>query len=461
MTSVAAPRLRQAMGLGDLLLFFVVTGFHVRWVAAAAAAGPATILLWIVATLTFYVPLVACVLELSSRYPQEGGMYLWTKRAFGPFAAFMTGWTYWTSNAPYFSTLLYFTAGSALFVAGDAFSGLASEPAWYLTFATVALVLATALNYVGLDVGKWLHNAGAIGTWVPAMVVMVLGLVVWTRSGSATSFDLPSLVPGADLGGAVFLASIVFTLVGAESASFLGDEVKDARINIPRALRLAGPLIAVTYIVATVSLLVALPQAEIGALDGILTMIRTVEARLGLSGITPAVALLITIGGLGMCGAWVATAARIPFVAGVDRYLPAAFARVHPRFQTPHVALVVQGLAALVFIVLGQAGTSVSGAYAALVSMCLIPTYLPFLFLFAAWLRLQREPAGPGVARFPGGTPAVRALATAGFLTTAASLVLAVIPPAGEPNKPLALAKIVGLSALSIGVGVWLYSRRR
>ena len=75
-------QLRQAMGPRDLLLFFVVTGFHVRWVAAAAAAGPSTIAVWILACLTFYLPLVACVLELSSRYPQEGGMYLWTKRAF-------------------------------------------------------------------------------------------------------------------------------------------------------------------------------------------------------------------------------------------------------------------------------------------------------------------------------------------------------------------------------------------
>jgi len=446
------------MGPGDLLLFFVVTGFHVRWVAAAAAAGPGTIVVWIVACLTFYLPLVACVLELSSRYPQEGGMYVWTKRAFGPFAGFLTGWTYWTSNAPYFPTLLYFTAGSALFVAGDRLRGLADEPAWYLGFSLVGLSLATALNLVGLDVGKWLHNAGAVGTWVPAVVVIVLGLVAWARFGSATAFDGPSLVPGTDLGGAVFLAAMVVTLVGAETASFLGDEIREARTSIPRALRLAGPLITGTYVLATVCLLLALPQSETRALDGILTMIATVEARLGLAGITPVVALLITIGGLGMCGAWAATTARIPFVAGVDHYLPAAFGRVHPRFHTPHVALVVQWLAGLVFVVLGQAGTNVAGAYAVLVSMCLIPTYLPFLFLFAAWVRLQREPAGPAVARLPGGALTVRVLATLGFVTTAASLALAVVPAASEPNKPLAVAKILGLTVLLIGTGIGLYA---
>jgi glutamate:GABA antiporter len=446
------------MGPRDLLLFFVVTGFHVRWVAAAAAAGPSTIAIWIVACLTFYLPLVACVLELSSRYPQEGGMYLWTKRAFGPFAGFLTGWSYWTSNAPYFATLLYFTAGSALYIAGDRLRALANEPAWYLGFALVGLTVATVLNLIGLDVGKWLHNVGAIGVWVPALVVIVLGLVAWARFGSATRFDGPSLVPGADLSGAVFLASMVFTLVGAEAASFLADEVQDAKTSIPWALRLAGPLITGTYIVGTVCLLLALPQREISALDGILTMIGTVSERLGLSGITPVMAVLITVGGVGMCGAWVATAARIPFVAGVDRYLPEAFGRVHPRFRTPHVALLVQGLAALVFVVLGQAGTTVAGAYAALVGMCLIPTYLPFLFLFAAWARLQREPAGPDVVRVPGGAAAVWVLATLGFVATAASLALAVVPAASEPNKPLAVAKVIGLTVVLLGLGVVIYA---
>jgi glutamate:GABA antiporter len=451
------------MGRRDLLLFFVVTGFHVRWVAAAAAAGPSTIAIWILACVTFYLPLVACVLELSSRYPQEGGMYLWTKRAFGPFPAFLTGWSYWASNAPYFATLLYFTAGSALFVAGDRLRFLADKPGWYLGFAVVGLTIATVLNLVGLDVGKWLHNVGALGVWVPALVVIALGLASLIRFGSATSFDLPSLVPGADLSGAVFLASMVFTLVGPEAASFLGDEVEDARTSIPWALRLAGPVITGTYVVATVCLLFALPQREIGALDGILTMIRTVGERLGLSGITESMALLITIGGVGMCGAWIATAARIPFVAGVDHYLPESFGRVHPRFHTPHVALLVQGLAALIFVVLGQAGTTVAGAYAALVSMCLIPTYLPFLFLFAAWARLQREPARPAVPRLPGGAATVWVLATLGFVTTAASLALAVVPQASETNKPLAVAKVIGLTVVLLGLGaaIYLVNRKR
>src|SRR5918911_93398 len=114
----STPALRRVMRFGDLLLFYVVTGFSLRWIAPAAAAGPSAIVVWIGAALVFYAPLVLSTLELSSRYPEEGGMYVWSKRTFGPFAGFLTGWTYWACNLPYYPALLYFAAGNALFLGG-------------------------------------------------------------------------------------------------------------------------------------------------------------------------------------------------------------------------------------------------------------------------------------------------------------------------------------------------------
>src|SRR5450432_4689543 len=101
------------MGFRDLVLFYLVTGVSLRWIATAAAAGPSSIVIWIGAFLVFYTPLALSVIELSSRYPEEGGIYVWSKRAFGPFAAFITGWSYWGSNLPYFPGILYFAAGNA------------------------------------------------------------------------------------------------------------------------------------------------------------------------------------------------------------------------------------------------------------------------------------------------------------------------------------------------------------
>ena len=107
-----APELRRTLGFRDLVLFYLVTTFSLRWIATAAAAGPSALVIWVIAALGLFVPLVFTVLELSSRYPDEGGMYVWSKRAFGPFAGFITGWTYWATNLPYFPGLLYFAAAN-------------------------------------------------------------------------------------------------------------------------------------------------------------------------------------------------------------------------------------------------------------------------------------------------------------------------------------------------------------
>ena len=87
-------RPKRVMGFRDLLLFYVVTGISLRWIATAAAAGPSAIVIWIGAWLAFYIPLALSVIELSSRYPNEGGLYVWSKRAFGDFSGFMAAWTY-------------------------------------------------------------------------------------------------------------------------------------------------------------------------------------------------------------------------------------------------------------------------------------------------------------------------------------------------------------------------------
>ena len=150
-------------------------------------------------------------------------------------------------------------------------------------------------------------------------------------------------------------------------------------------------------------------------------------------------------------------------MAGIDRFLPKAFGDLHPTWRTPYVALLVQAAIAGLFVFLGQAGTSVHGAYDALVSMGIIAYFIPFLFMFAAMIVLQREPAGADVIRVPGGKPVATLLAATGFIVTAVSIVLACIPPDEEPNKTLAVVKVVGSSAILVGVGaiVYLLGRRR
>ena len=123
----------------------------------------------------------------------------------------------------------------------------------------------------------------------------------------------------------------------------------------------------------------------------------------------------------------------------------------------------MQAAIAGLFVFLGQAGTSVRGAYEVLVSMAIIAYFIPFLFMFAAMIKLQREPAGPDVMRVPGGRRVAVALAALGFLTTAVSIVLACVPADEEPNKTLAVVKVVGSSLVLVALGavVYLAGRRR
>jgi glutamate:GABA antiporter len=179
--------------------------------------------------------------------------------------------------------------------------------------------------------------------------------------------------------------------------------------------------------------------------------------RVGWFGIVPVVAFLITISNLGALGAWLAVSARLPFVAGLDRYLPAAFARVHPRWGTPYVALLVQSAVGVIFVFLGQAGTSVYGTYEILVSMGIITYFIPYLFVFASLIRLEREPASAGVMRIPGGRPAAIALGALGLATTLVTIICAVIPAEEEPHKILAVLKVAGLTGLLLAAGVFVF----
>ena len=170
-TTPAPPGLRRVLTFRDLVLYYLVTGFSLRWIATAAAAGPSALVIWVIAALGLFVPLVFTVLELSSRYPEEGGFYVWSKRAFGPFAAFITGWTYWGSNLPYFPGLLYFAAANALFIGGPSWQAWSSNSVYFIAVAMTGLVIAVTMNVVGLNVGKWLNNVGGITRWLATLIL--------------------------------------------------------------------------------------------------------------------------------------------------------------------------------------------------------------------------------------------------------------------------------------------------
>jgi amino acid transporter len=445
------------MGFVDLVMFYVVTGISLRWIATAASAGPSSIVIWIGAWLFFYVPLALSVIELSCRYPQEGGLYIWSKRAFGDFSGFMSGWTYWTSNLSYFPSVLYFAASNVLFMGGNRVAHLSNSKVYYMLFAIGVLVVITTMNVVGLNRGKWLHNVGSFGMWVPVAILVVMGVYAWRTFGSATSFSPSHLVPSTHLKDVLFWGVITFAICGCESASMMGDEIKDPRRTLPRALLLAGVVVTFCYVGGTVAILLALPSSEVNDLQGIMQAISKTALRLGWFNLIPISAALIALSNVGAASGFLAAVARIPFVAGIDHFLPASFGKLHPRWGTPHVSLITQALVASLLVFLGQAGTSIKGAYDVLVSMSIIGAFVPYLYLFAAMFKLQKEPAPPGIFRVPGGKSVARFVACVGFITTLLTIVASLLPSPDEANQILAVIKIVGITAVTIGTGWLIY----
>jgi glutamate:GABA antiporter len=452
------------MGFRDLVLFCVVTGVSLRWIAAAASIGPSSILIWLSAWLFFYVPLALSVIELSSRYPAEGGLYVWTKKAFGEGPGFIAAWTYWNSNLPYFPAVLYFAASNVLFLRPN-WQRYSHSPQYFVIFSVSVLSALTFINLVGMNFAKWSYNTGALSMWIPALMVVGMGFIAWVRFGSATSFHGSAMLPIPHLRQMIFWSTLIFAFGGCETASFLAGEIKNPRRTIPRALLIAGFTIAFCYILGTFCVLLALPSAEATNLDGLVQAIERTSERLGLHGVTSTAAALIAISNIGAAAAFLAAAARLPFVAGIDGFLPAIFGRVHPRWHTPYASVLAQGLIGIAFVFLGQAGTSVKGAYDVLVSIGVITYLVPYLFVFAALVRVQGEPTGADVILVPGGKPAAISIAIVGFCTTMFAILLSLIPSPEEPHKILVTVKVLGAASVLIGLGMVVYwvgkSRRR
>jgi glutamate:GABA antiporter len=451
------PRLKRALRFRDLTLFYIITGLSVRWAATAAAAGPGALVVWVFALVGFFIPLAASVMELSSRYPQEGGLYVWTREAFGDFSGFMAAWMYWMSNLPYFPSVLYFGAGSLLFAAGARGHALAASPTYFMSFAVGWLAIITLINIVGLDAGKWLNNVCSTGSWLPIVILAVLAAFSTAKFGSATHFSVATMTPHLSLKNAVFWSTIFFAFGGCETGSFMAEEIENPRKVIPRALLVGGSVLAVGYMLGTAALLVAVPSGELSGVDGFMHGVAVLCGRFHVGWLMVIMAGLLALNAVGGAASYLSSTSRLPFVAGIDLYLPPVFGRVHPRFRTPWVAIGVYGLAGIVVAALGQAGTTVRGAYDVLVSMGIITFFIPYLFLFASMIRLQNRPAGPEVQRVPGRRPMALLLSTLGLLSTVATIVLSVIPTEEEPNKPLAVAKVLVSTAVLIGSGALLF----
>jgi glutamate:GABA antiporter len=468
-TTVAAPEttihaLPRAMGLRDLVLFNIVAILSLRWFATAAAAGPSSVSLWILAGLLFFVPMGLAVSHLSSRYPNEGGIYFWTKRSFGEGHGFLCGWCYWVNNILYYPNLLMSTAVVGTYVIGRGGSGLESSWGYVLPATLAALWLAVGFNIVGLKTGRWLQNLGAIGAYLPGIILVSLGLYAALTRPPATPMSVRALVP--DLGDWSSLnlwASIAFAYAGLELCAVLGDEIRDPRRTLPRSILIAAPLIAFLYIAGTVSILWLIPSSEVNIVSGFLQALAAGEndAGLALAWLAPAAAAMYVIGNIGGVGAWLTGPARVAFVIGLDRYFPPAFGKVHPRWKTPYVAILTQAVLASLFLlvsVLGR-GTTVERAYLVILDTMLLVYFIPYIYLFLCFLTDRLRGTDSVIGAVSRAQAAVIGLS--GLSLTLLAMIIATVPPGGTDDPWLFRLKVIGGAGLFVLLGCAVYLRGR
>jgi len=459
---VASPAtyLKRGLGVWDLTWLSVVAIANLNVVPVVAASGPTTIWLWFGAILLFFLPQGISVIELSRRFPAEGGIYVWTKEVFGDFHGFLCGWCYWTANMFFIPTLLFYLLGLITYIGGPALARLAENPLFFGILTISLLWLTTLANVLGIGVGKWVNNFGGLGTLFAAVVLIALGTVCVFKFGislPAGSFRVQRI----DSNLISSFAVICFGLVGLELGCVMGDEIRDPNRSVPRGVFYGGVLSALLYVGATLALLLTVRQSDTKVLQGVLQAVDKMTSRLTVNWILLPLALLIAISVIGSTSAWLSGSARILFVSGIDRYLPKIFAKLHGKYQTPHIALIGIAFLSSCLIVMSFAGSStVREAYVTLLDLAIVVQMISYLYVFAALARLtfgKDDATASGKLR-------TRFAAIAGLITTTLGLVVAFVPSHQVESVWRFEVKMILVCAAFLGLAAGLfayYSRRR
>jgi len=453
------PHLIRALGRRDLVLLFVVAVFNLNVVPSIAANGGVTVWLWVISLLLFFWPQGIAVIELAHRYPGEGGVYLWAKEVFGDFHGFLSGWCYWTNNMLYVPTVMLYFVGVSVYVLGPGHQGLADNKIFAAVASLSLLALLTLFNVLGLGVGKWINNLGAIGTFMAAAVLIGLGVVIWGRFGTtitAGDFAIPAN-PKFVLNS---FGVICFGLVGLELASVMGDEIQDPARTLPGAVAWGGVLSGALYVGATLTLLIAVGK-NVNVLQGIVQAVTHMAAQVGLGKITIPFAILLSLSIAGIGSAWMGGSARIPFVAGLDSYMPRWLGNVHPKYATPYAALILQGIVSGLLVLLNFAGAGVQETFQKLLSLAVVLQLVPFLYMFGALVKFAVSETKP-VGQYGRGTLFTAGLC--GLLTTTLGILLVFFPAAQITSLWQYELWMVGGTVFFVGLAAFfffVYGRRK
>lgn len=383
----------------DMTLFTVAAILVIDTLAPSAAIGPSSISWWIITLVLFFIPYGLITAELGTTYPEQGGLYVWVRNAFGERWAARTTWLYWINVALWMPSVYVLFAGmfAQLFIPdlslwGQILIGI------LMTWVTVMI------GIIALDIGKWVPNIGAL---MKALLMLVIGIgafVYASQHGVANDLSFRNILPRWDA-GLYFLPVIVYNFMGFELMSGAGEEMQNPQRDIPRAIITAGLLIAFFYLMGTIGMLMALPTEQLGLVTGIIDTLRILFGESGIGG------FIVTILGVGALYTfltnmvtWTMGANRTAAEAASEGELPAFFGQLHPVNKTPVGAYVLTGvISSAVLVIYGLMAATAEDLFWSLFAFSSIVFLMPYLAMFPAFLKLRRTDANrPRPYRVPG-----------------------------------------------------------
>jgi amino acid transporter len=438
----------RALGVSDLTWLYLVAVVNLNVIPVVAADGSRVLWLWAAVILFFFLPQGIGVIELATQTPGEGGLYLWTKESFGDFHGFMCGWCYWLTNMFFVPALLVFLTGIPTYL------GSTSDNKTFYFVLTIAFLWITIIaNIFGLGVGKWMNNIGGIGGLVICGVLMLMAISIVSGHGSLLHWsDLsPAKIHGLPMSS---FGVLCLAVVGLELGPIMGDEVRNPRTTIPRGVLLGGALSVFLYVGSTIALLSAVRQSDVAGVQGLLQAIDKMSAFLHLGWVLVPLALLMAASLAGSTSAWVSGSARILFVCGLDRYLPKALGKVHPKYHSPHIALIMFGILASIIIAMSFVGASVKEAYLTLLDLAVALQMISYSYLFLSLLRRVFSNTTP-VRRFPRWL--LQIVSIAGLITAFLGFAMAFMPSSQIESIFAFEAKMAGTLLLFLAIAAALF----
>lgn len=388
-------KVKQAAKLGvfTLMIMNIVAVVSLRGLPAEAEYGMSSAFYYLFAALVFLIPVSLVAAELAAMFPyQQGGMFRWIGEAFGSKLGFLGIWLQWVESTIWFPTVLTFGAVSLAFIGMDhvADSHLAANKLYTIAVVLAIYWIATLISLKGLGwVGKISKIGGMVGTIIPAILLVVCG-VIYLASGGHSEMNFhgdfwPDLT---NFDNVVLAASIFLFYAGMEMSGVHVRDISNPAVNYPKAV-FGGALVTVLiFVLGTYALGVIIPAKDINLVQSLLVGFDNYFQAFHMEWFTPIIAIALAFGVLAGVLTWVAGPSKGVFAVGQAGYLPKFFQKTNKAGVQKNI-LLVQGLAVTLLSLLFVVMPSVQSFYQILSQLTVLLYLIAYLLMFAAAIYLR------------------------------------------------------------------------